>query len=84
MDYHVEESDLKDGKCIYEFGGKWLPIIWIDSTKSKKEQLGILVHEITHAIYWMMSDREIAHNLDTDEVYAYIHQYFFNEAYENL
>jgi len=68
-------NNLRSGKCLYERGGGYNPVVWINNCYNNTEFIGILAHELTHAIYWILEDRGIKHNDETEEVYCYMIQY---------
>ena len=52
--------------------------------KRQKTSLGIdvcdLVHEIEHAVYFILERIGVKHNIDSDEVFAYYQAYLMKEA----
>lgn len=41
--------------------------------------IGTLVHEVTHAAHWLLKQRSVPLSEDTEEVYAYLQEFLFNE-----
>lgn len=48
------------------------------------QTLAIIVHEICHVAYMILSYHDINLDLSTDEVYAYIQQYIFQEYLDKI
>lgn len=49
-------------------------IMWIRN----KKDLGTLVHELTHAVHYLLQCKNIPLSEDTEEVFAYLNQFLFN------
>ena len=43
---------------------------------------GVIVHEVIHIVFNILTIREINHVLETDEVFAYTTQWFFNKIFD--
>lgn len=59
------------GTAYFLEGGGCL--IWL-----KKYDAGVLVHEIMHAVFHILSTKQVKLNYDTQEVYAYLFEHIFN------
>lgn len=81
-DYNM--GQLRDGKCIYQNDGGYNPVLWVDSSFKKNRLIGTLSHELTHAIYWILSDRGIEHTMETEEVYCYMMQFCLEEILKEI
>ncbi len=66
------------GRMIKFMGGH---IILIKSTSGNfKEFVSIMVHEITHASHYLLRDRRVPLNEDTEEIYCYLTEYMTEQA----
>lgn len=61
------------GRTVPMSGGG--SVIWL-----RKMDKSVLLHECVHAVSFLLMERGIPHNDDTDEIYAYTLTWLYNKA----
>jgi hypothetical protein len=69
-DKHMEAGTYK-GQMSHIGGGSSLIFLKLDPGNFR-ESVGILVHELAHAVHELMRQRDTPHTEDTEETYAYM------------
>lgn len=54
-------------------------LIWLNKFPETVEDYGDLVHEIEHAVYYILESRGLKHTAESDEAYAYLSSFLFCE-----
>lgn len=54
-------------------------LIWVNKLPESIEDYSNLVHEIEHAVFYLLDSRGLKHTEDSDEAYAYLTSFLFCE-----
>ena len=61
---------------VYHKNGQNISVIWIDSERSN---IGTIVHEVIHAVHYIMQKKGMWLHDSSEEIYAYTIQYIVKE-----
>ena len=77
---HIEDwdSDRHLGRMIQFMGG--FIVLVKNSDGNFRTFVGIMIHEITHVVQYLLRDLRVPLNEGTEEVYAYLTEYITNQA----
>ena len=82
--YILEKVKANDGTTIIHYKTEDIIILMNESPKTNNFWLGILVHETSHATRKILDRINTPHTEDTEEVYAYLQQFIFEEILNTL
>jgi hypothetical protein len=78
---HVDdiEEDLSSGYCVNlnasnTTNGNYATIVWL-----RRKEIGCLVHELSHLVMFILSDKGVPIAIENTEAFAYYQEYWFNE-----
>lgn len=72
------DSITSEGRMLKFMGGN---IVLVKNKNGNfREFLSILIHEITHVTHYILRDRRIPLNEDTEEIYCYLTEYITEQA----
>ena len=54
-------------------------VLWLNGWPKSVDDYGSLVHEISHATFYLLQSRGLRHSEDSDEAYAYLMGFLFSE-----
>ena len=76
-----EAHITSQGKCILFHNG-W-HVVWVNSGMDKTQQLEVLLHELFHLTFHIMS--EVGCKQDEElEPYAYLYEFLFKQVMKNV
>lgn len=71
-----DKENYHTGKCeVYLVKGVRIIFVW-----TMKRKIPILAHELSHAVYFTLRDRQIKISDDSEEVYAYLLERLLREV----
>lgn len=85
---HIEE--WRKANVSHEYNGAFsmgddtYNLIWLNKYPETVEDFGDLVHEIEHAVWYILDSRGLKHTEESDEAYAYLSGYIFCEIDDYL
>ena len=80
-------NNADEGNCYAFIKKRTGANVYVVSLKSKNrtnKNIGILAHEVTHLTFRILQNANIPIRLENDEVFAYLHEFYFIEALKNL
>lgn len=82
--YIIEEIQAHDATTVLHHKTGDIIIMMNESPKTSNFWMSILVHETSHATRKILGAIDTPHIEETEEVYAYLQQYIFEEILNNL
>jgi hypothetical protein len=81
---HVKEqlAGMKEGRCLH-FDNGAIMIVLRDRVVSALT-MGLLVHEVHHAVCFILRRAGLPQNEDTEEAYAYLNQHLCERAFRRI
>ena len=79
---HDNLRDAKDGRCVMFDNGAIL--IFIPHKVVNALTMGLLVHEVYHAVHFILRRAGIKHSDHTEEAYAYLVQHLCELAFRRI
>ena len=73
---HIEDKN-PDGE--YSLSNDTYHLIWQECTPETILEYSTLVHEIEHAVFYILDSRGLKHTEESDEAYAYLFGFLFCE-----
>lgn len=73
------QHDSDGGFNVFEQHGQEVCFIW-----ARNNDLEVIVHEICHAVHYVLETRGIQLSEKTDEIYCYLSQFLFSNIYKNI
>lgn len=82
--YIIDEVKLNDATTILHHETKDIIILMNESPNTSNFWMSVLVHETSHATRKILGRIDTPHIKETEEVYAYLQQFIFEEILNNL
>jgi hypothetical protein len=82
--YIIEETQCHDATTVLHHKTGDIIIMMNESPKTSNFWMSILVHETSHATRKILGAIDTPHIEETEEVYAYLQQYIFEEILNTL
>lgn len=82
--YIIEETQAHDATTVLHHKTGDIIIMMNENPKTSNFWMSILVHETSHATRKILDRINTPHTEDTEEVYAYLQQFIFEEILNNL
>lgn len=81
--YGIELSDEDSKLLSFEDTGRGRSMM-LDTNQTiirfkNKPDMGVIAHEVNHAVFFLMDRVNIKHSFDCDEIWAYLTEYLVNE-----
>jgi hypothetical protein len=80
IDYLINNDTLKYDGCTYNFGDEHI-VMWLEKLPRSTMQIGLLAHEVDHAVGYVMSAISADRNKEC-ECSAYLFQYIMEAVLE--
>lgn len=82
--YIIDETQCHDATTVHHHKTGDIIIMMNESPFTSNFWMGILVHETSHATRKILGAIDTPHIDETEEIYAYLQQYIFEEILNNL
>lgn len=78
------ESEEKNEGRMVPFCGGFIVLLKADKRTQFRKFVGLLTHEVTHVVQYLLRDRRVPLSEDTEEVHAYLTEFLVSEALGKL
>jgi hypothetical protein len=78
INFCFQDSENTSGRWT-QWRDDMFNLMWMPSIPTTTHDYGILVHEISHGVFFILDHIGMKHTLDSDEAFAYLQGYMFRE-----